>query len=173
MPPPNARVLRNRADRENLRSTTSCTLRGCSFRSACAVVRVHCVNSQAIRRLKQFQDSLDPLQVTAQVCRANFDLDAGVAKIQESADFVRKMPNVIAGVRVSSSGVSGHLLCDRHSAHQLREEFAKWSGGSLSSGIPDGHVECPNCDTTFAVAAGLLAMHHDLPCAKWIEVVAD
>lgn len=55
---------------------------------------------------------------------------------------------------------------------QAGQESVQRHIGNLGCGVPEGHVEGADRDTSFAVAAGFLAGHHDGPGPEGVEVRA-
>src|SRR5262245_10614050 len=135
-------------------------------------VAVHRVYGKMITARQQRENSFDSLEIFAKRPPGNFDLYMGVPVIEELANFISESRDVIGREVVAASGINRHGLPGGGFSDKLAEKTIKRLFRDLGGRVPERHVQGSDRDTTLAVTAGFLAIHHAIPGSKWVEVVA-
>ena len=138
--------------------------------AAARVVRVHGVDRQA-RGGHDLGRRLDPPEVLLERHAADLDLGARVAVVQEPAQLVGEARHVVRRVVVAAARVDrDRARGRRRTPDPLGQEAMERQVRDLGRRVPDRHVEGPDRDAALAMAAGLLARHHDAPGAERVEI---
>lgn len=97
----------------------------------------------------------------------------GVAEIDEAPQFLFQASQVVVRIGVAAAGVDRYALRIVFRQPQAsRQEAMQRQAGGLGRGIPQGHVQGAHRDAAFAVAAGLLVAHHQVPGTQRIDATA-
>src|SRR5262245_36601663 len=134
-------------------------------------VAVHRVYGKMITARQQRENSFDSLEIFAKRPPGNFDLYMGVPVVEESANFISESRDVIGREVIAASGINRHGLPGGGFSDELAEKTIKRFFRDLGGRVPERHVQGSNRDTTLAVTAGFLALHHAVPGSRWVEVV--
>src|SRR5262245_8048300 len=134
-------------------------------------VAVHRVDGKMITARQQRENSFDSLEIFAKRPPGDFDLYMRVSEIEELANFISESRDVIGREVVAASGINRHGLPGGGFSDELAEKTVKRFFRDLGGRVPERHVQGSNRDTTLAVTAGFLALHHTVPGSNWVEVV--
>ncbi len=97
----------------------------------------------------------------------------GVAEIDEAPQFLFQASQVVVRIGVAAAGVDRYALrIVLRQPQAARQEAVQRQAGSLGRGIPQRHVQGAHRDAAFAVAAGLLVAHHQVPGTQRIDATA-
>src|SRR5262249_50426576 len=135
-------------------------------------VAVHSVCGKMITAGQQRENSFDSLEIFPERSPRDFDLYMRVPEIEELANFISEPRDVIGRKVIAASGINRHGLPGGGFPDNLAEKLVKRFFRDLGGRVPERHVQGSNRDTTLAMTAGLLALHHAIPGSKWVEVVA-
>src|SRR5262249_32229130 len=135
-------------------------------------VAVHSVCGKMITAGQQRENSFDSLEIFAERSPRDFDLYMRVPVIEELANFISEPRDVIGRKVIAASGINRHDLPGGGFSDELAEKSVKRFFRDLGGRVPERHVQGSDRDTTLAVTAGVLALHHAVPGSKWVEVVA-
>lgn len=140
---------------------------------ALRVVAVHRVDRQPRSVAENPQRPVDTAPVLVQPGRADLDLGVGVAEIDEAPQFLFQASQVVVRIGVAAAGVDRYALRIVFRQPQAsRQEAMQRQAGGLGRGIPQRHVQGAHRDAAFAVAAGLLVAHHQVPGSQRIDATA-
>ncbi len=131
------------------------------------------IHSQLIGGLQNFEDGFDTLDVLGERSPANFYFHDGIAEIKITGHFIAKPVQIFARIVIAASRINKNLAFRDSTAIPVCEKPEQRDTRNFRCCIPDGHVQHSNGYRPFAVTAGLLIAHENVPDAGWIKVVAS
>src|SRR5262249_24150829 len=135
-------------------------------------VAVHRVYGKMITAGQQRENSFDSLEIFAKRPPGDFDLYMREPVIEELANFIIASGYACGRKLIPPPGINRHGPPGGGFSDELAEKWVKRFFRDLGGRVPERHVQGSNRDTTLAVTAGFLALHHTVPGSKWVEGVA-